>query len=402
MTIQRHPSTAGGRRGLLAVIACGAVVMLTACGTRLSDGDIRSAGLVAVNGTAPGASAAAGSAGAAATAPADAGGAVTGGAVAGGGSGGGVAAGGTTSGGGATRGGTTGGGTTTGGGSGGGTSGGTGPACTSQGAPVVIGQDGSFSGLVGQSTGNMRTGLSVWAKYINSIGGVQCHPVQLYQEDDSSDPSKASANVNDLVRNKHAVAIVGADTPIVIAALRSSAGQLGVPVVGGDLTATDWTQDANLYPSGGSALAVYAGAIGQAIKDTGHTKVGLIYCVEASICGVIHKNYDSMVKSVHGSVVFQQSSSLTQSTFTAECQNAKAAGAQVIFLAMDGSADQRIASSCSSVGCHPSLASAGIAASKNALNDSNIKADGLYIGTNEAPYVMTNSPALDTFHKAFQ
>jgi branched-chain amino acid transport system substrate-binding protein len=156
-----------------------------------------------------------------------------------------------------------------------------------------------------------------------------------------------------------------------------------------------------MYPSGGSALAVYSGAVGQAVKDTGKTRVGLIYCVEASICGVIHSNYNSMVASVHGSVVFQQSASLTQSSFTAECQNAKSANAQVLFLSMDGSADQRIASSCASIGYHPALATAGIAASPNAFNDPNIKADGLYIGTNEAPFVMSNSPALQTFQNAF-
>jgi branched-chain amino acid transport system substrate-binding protein len=248
----------------------------------------------------------------------------------------------------------------------------------------------------------MRTGLSVWSKYINSIGGIQCHPVQLYQQDDASDPSKASANINDLVKNKHAIAIVGADVPIVVAPARSTASQLGVPMVGGDLTPTDWTQDPNMFPSGGSALSVYGGAVAQAVKDTGKKKVGLLYCVEASICGVIHQNYDAMVKPSGGTVVFQQSASLTQSSFTAACQNAKAAGVEVIFLSVDGSAAQRVASSCNSVGFHPAYATAGIAASQNALNDPNIKAAGFYIGTNEAPFVMNNTPALQTFHKAFE
>jgi branched-chain amino acid transport system substrate-binding protein len=101
-------------------------------------------------------------------------------------------------------------------------------------------------------------------------------------------------------------------------------------------------------------------------------------------------------------VVFQQSISLTQSSFTAECQNAKQAGTNVWFLAMDGSAAQRVASSCNSVGFHPTYVTAGIAASKNALDDPNIKAAGFYIGSNEAPFIMNDTPALKTYHAAFE
>jgi branched-chain amino acid transport system substrate-binding protein len=391
-------SWTGRRRAVAAAVACLALVV-SACGTRLSDSQIASGAEHTVAGSAVANNVAAGN-NPVANNPAAVGTA----AVAGPTAGATLAAGGSTPTAGATA--AAGGTGTTAAAAHGGATGGSQPAsttqsCSSQGAPLVIGQDGAFSGLVGQSTSNIRTGLSVWAKYINSVGGVACHPVQLYQEDDNSDPSKASANITDLVRNKHAVALVGTDVPIVVAAARSTADQLGVPMVGGDLTATDWTQDPNMYPSGGSALAVYSGAVGQAIHDTGKSKVGLVYCVEASICGVIHDNYNAMVGSVHGSVVFQQSASLTQSSFTAECQNAKSAGTDILFLALDGSADQRFASSCASIGYHPALATAGIAASPNAFNDSNIKTDGLYIGTNEAPFVANSSPALQTFQNAF-
>jgi branched-chain amino acid transport system substrate-binding protein len=244
--------------------------------------------------------------------------------------------------------------------------------------------------------------MSVWAKSVNDRGGLQCHPVQLYQEDDASDPSKAASNIQDLVHNKHAIAIVGADMPIVIGAGRSAADQAQVPIVGGDLVATDWNSDSNLYPSGGSGLAVVGGGIAQAAADTGDRKVGLLYCVEASICGVIHQDFAQIVAPSHAEAVFQQSVSLTQSSFTAECQNAKQAGVQILFFAADASSGQRIASNCNSIAYHPVLVTADIAASSAAINDANIKADTLYIGAAQVPFIGTGLPALTVFQDAYR
>jgi len=127
----------------------------------------------------------------------------------------------------------------------------------------------------------------------------------------------------------------------------------------------------------------------------------LLYCVEASICGVGHQNFPSMIAPSHGQLVFQQSVSLTQSSFTAECQNAKSAGVQILFMFVDGSAAQRVASSCKSVEFQPAYATASIATSPNALNDPNLKAAGIYIGNNEAPFVLDDTPGLKLFHQAF-
>lgn len=400
------------KRGAVVLLAAGSLIVLSACGTRLSDAQIAAGARVKVALQ----TAAAGNSNNGAGTTGDGNTGNGGGSIVGPGStsnptvgGGGLSDGGAT---GSNGGGGSGGGSHSGGGSGGGSNGGGGGSgggaaagaapCTASGAPVIIGQDGSFSGLVGQSTGDIKLGMSVWAKYINAHGGVGCHPVQLYQEDDASDPSTAAANVNDLVKNKHAIALVGMDIPIVIASGRSAADQLGIPIVGGDLTATDWTQDPNMFPSGGSALQVYGGSVASAVKKTGMKKVGLLYCVEASICGVIHQNFANLVKASGGELINQQSVSLTQSSFTSECQNLKSAGAQIVWTAVDGSALQRIASSCKSIGYNPVLETAGIAASPNAFGDPNVQTDSLFIGSNETPFVATGTAALNEFHAAFK
>jgi branched-chain amino acid transport system substrate-binding protein len=274
--------------------------------------------------------------------------------------------------------------------------------CTSQGAPVIIGQDGAYSGLVGQAAGNIRLGMSVWAKWVNSVGGVACHPVQLYQEDDNSDPAKASSDINDLVKNKHAIALVGTDVPIVVAAAQSTAQQLHVPIVGGDVGAVDWYQDPNTFPSGGYPLAVYGAGIKQAVSDTGKTKIALLYCVEASTCGVIHDNFGKMAGTAGATVVDQQSMSLTQTAYSAECQNAQNAGAQLMFISADGATVQRVVKSCVGIGYKPVYVGIGLGASAGALNDPNVRAATLYFGTSQTAFVANDTPALQTFHNAFK
>jgi branched-chain amino acid transport system substrate-binding protein len=398
------------RQRVGALLALGSLVVMTACGTRLPNSQIVAAaqgypaggtpgsgGSSNVNGAGGNGLAGAGFGGATLNPTAGAtlanGGGVSGGT--GGASGGGTSGGGSNSGGGGNSG-----GTNIGAGNAGGVS--SGPPCSKQGSPIVIGQDGAFSGLVGQSTGNIKLGLSVWAKYVNAQGGLQCHPVQLYQEDDGSDPSTSAANVNDLVKNKHAIAIVGSDTPIVIASEQSQADQLGVPMVGGDLVTTTWNTDPNLFPQGGSALQVYAGVMSVVRQVTHVTKVGLLYCVEASVCGVVNQNFSRIVAPSAMTIVGTKSISLTQASFTSECQTMKSAGAQYIFTFMDSASLARLTTSCNSLAYHPILGTSAIALAPSVFADPNIQQDNMFYGNSFVPFTATGTPGLNAMHNAFK
>jgi len=297
-------------------------------------------------------------------------------------------------------------GTTGGSTSGGSATGGSGTAaastpCTKQLAPVVLGQTLAASGLVGAAISNMRNGLAVWAQDVNSRGGVECHPVKIFQEDDGSDPSRVSSNFNDLVNNKHAVAIVGAGVPVAIGALRSSAEKAKIPVIGGDIIATDWHESPYLFPQGGTAVAGYQGATVEAAQSTKGAKVaGLIYCVEASACTAIKNTFPGGAKKGGLAAGPVKAMSLTQSDYTAECQAMKDGGAQVVFLAADGSASTRIARNCASLGYRPTFATAGIAVSAQASGDANLRQNHLFLGGTVAPFMMSDTPGGAAFHVA--
>lgn len=291
-----------------------------------------------------------------------------------------------------------------GGGTGQATSGGT-PSqagCTSTLSPIRLGQTLATSGLVGASISGLRTGLAVWAKDVNSRGGVQCHPVELTQLDDGADAARVSANWNTLVNERGVIALLAAGTPVASAALRSAAERDKVPVIGADLNAEDYFNSPYLFPQGGLPLTAYDGSYMLAAKAAGADgTAGLIYCVEISICTGVKNNHVKAAQRAGLKLGAVQAASLTQPDYAAECQAMKQSGVTVLFFALDGSGSVRAARSCISIGYKPAIASSAIAISAQAAADQALRSLGVYLGTNNVPF-LSDSPAAAVFRDAMK
>lgn len=273
-------------------------------------------------------------------------------------------------------------------------------ACTGKEAPLILGQTGSFSGLIGASIAGHRLGIAMWVKAVNAAGGIQCHPVKVYQADDGSSPAQAASNVNDFVKNKGAIALIDVCDPIVLSAVRAEIAKLKVPVVGGDGSDPGWNQDPLVFAQGVSPIQGFAGGIATAAKVAKVTKLSVLYCVEAAICELINKSKNEMAAGSGTTLVHSQSVSLTQSSYTAECQNAKNAGAEMIFGGFDGSALTRAGSSCASLGYYPAFGGPGIAFSDTLSRNETLRKAGVYLGTVSAPFMTTDQPGTKLFHEA--
>jgi branched-chain amino acid transport system substrate-binding protein len=269
--------------------------------------------------------------------------------------------------------------------------------------PIVIGQTLASSGLVGAAIAGLRTGLAAWARDVNLRGGVQCHQIQLTQLDDGSDPARVSSNWNTLTKEKGAIAMVGGGVPIAIAALRSAAERDRIPVVGGDITAVDWVESPYMFPTGGAPLTSYDGGLIEAAAATkGPVKTGIFYCVEASICTALKNNFPQSTKRAGAEQGPTQAVSLTQPDFTSECQKMKAAGVNVIFFGLDGSASIRAARSCASLNYFPTIATGAIAVSAQAAADQGLRRNNTYLGSGVVPYTNTTVPAVGAFLTAME
>ena len=272
--------------------------------------------------------------------------------------------------------------------------------CTTPGAPLNIGQIGSFSGVFGPLTTNARTALAVWAKNVNAKGGLACHPVNVFAVDDGADPSRGSALVGELVTRHKVQALVGLVTlalPGMISAIEKSK----LPVVGGDMVSPQWHSHPQFFPQGGGMEAVIDGALRQAIEDGKHTKHGLLYCVESSVCTLVAQMLPERAKAQGAEVVYQSPVSLTQTDFTAQCQNAKNAGVTAFGMAVDGSGIARVARSCAAIGFFPQFVTSAAIVSAAQAKDPGIRRNTLSTATQAAPWFVTDTPGAKEFAAAF-
>jgi ABC-type branched-subunit amino acid transport system substrate-binding protein len=292
--------------------------------------------------------------------------------------------------------GTTGSGGTTGG------SGSTSATCSGHASPIKIGEVGAFSGLVGASIPGAHAALPVWVRYVNAHGGIACHQVVLFQDDDQSNPAISSSDVHTLVQSDHVAAIVGDWVPLDVAGFRQAIESVKVPAVGGDMVTTDWNQSPYMYGVGGAARAQFVGSVAGQAKQ-GLTRIAVFYCIESTACTSYNAALGPQGGAAHNGqkVVYTAATSLTQPDFTSQCENAKKANAQIIVAAGDDSYVQRAARSCAGINYYPVMA---LSATQGDFDrsDRNLRKDGASLGSAAAPYVLDNTPALQAFHSAMK
>jgi branched-chain amino acid transport system substrate-binding protein len=274
--------------------------------------------------------------------------------------------------------------------------------CTQQLAPITIGQVGGFTGIVSNTLAGAKYGMAVWVAAMNARGGLACHPIRLVQADDASDPSKSSAAVRDLVQNKGAVALVGSSVPISIKGFRAAVEELHVPAVGGDSLNFDWNQSPYLFPQGTTFAATIIGAVRQNV-EAGHSKIGLVYCVEANNCTDAYQVLkQGGAQKAGAQVVYETQMSITGTDFSAQCRSAQQAGADQLLLAMDGSAIQRFLRSCAALNYFPAVATSAIATGSVVSSDPNAQKATVSVAHIVFPWMRSDNPAEQAYAAAMK
>jgi branched-chain amino acid transport system substrate-binding protein len=275
--------------------------------------------------------------------------------------------------------------------------------CPAGAAPLRLGQIGHFSGVVGPLTQGARIGLSVWASDVNARGGINCHPVQLFQMDDGADPSRTAANIADLVTDKHVSAIVASFSALAPAAVKQGAEKYKVPVIGGDLAAFEWNQSPYLFPQGASLTTRAYMELHQAVV-AGFPKMGLLYCVETPSCTTLHKvvETDGVAKQAGAVVVYSTPVSIAATDYTAQCQNAKNAGAQSMGVAMDGASISRLVRSCDALGFRPPIATDSLLISNEQAADAGLRRNTVLSGNVTAPWMLADTPGQRAYQAAMK
>jgi branched-chain amino acid transport system substrate-binding protein len=386
----------------VAAFSAALILILTACGTQLSKSQI----VAAANGSSTGGSqlsdsqgAGAGGGGSDASGGGAGGSPAAGGSAAVGGSTGQAGAGGT----GAQSGGPGGSGATGSGASGasggahGGAGGGAGGGITgvrlANLSPVVIGNVGEYSGVVGSIFPGGAAAMQAWAQAANTRGGLNGHPVKVVAADDGSDPARGLSLVKQMVEGQGAIAMAGSMIPLSFPGIRPYLDQKGIPLVGGDVTLADWIQDPLIFPQGTDVHSISVAAV-NLITAGGLNKLAIVYCGESPSCKALA---DAAGASPPPGVqtVYTAQISIAQTDFTTECLTAKSRGAQAIFVAADANSVIRVGRSCAQQSYKPRYGTASIAVGPQLAADANM--NGLIAPVNNAPWFLSNTPGTREF-----
>ena len=226
------------------------------------------------------------------------------------------------------------------GGTGSGASGGGAGATAVSGDPIVIGAVGTRSGIVGSALAKSFRGLNVWQRWVNTHGGLAGHPVKIVQADDAGDPGKHAAAVRRLILEERAVAFIN------VAPLTFSAGvpfleQYNIPAIGGDSAENGWFTSPNAFPISGQTYSRAIPLARWVLANLPQRKVAIYYVNEAEAPQRLGESFRDAWQERGGQVVAFTGVSLAAPDFTGEVINARNAGADIVYLALEHAACNR-------------------------------------------------------------
>jgi branched-chain amino acid transport system substrate-binding protein len=276
-----------------------------------------------------------------------------------------------------------------------------GGGAASNGSTIALGNVGTYSGVIGAVFSGAQQTMGVWQAYVNQHGGLNGHPVHVYIEDDGADPSTSVSDVEQEVTQDHVIAFVGNLMPLTVQASVSYLQQQNIPVIGGDASSTTWWQSPVLFPQGASDLGSDQAVFTiKAAAAKGYTKMGVLYCVEDPTCS---NGIQSLIQPGGGqqagvTTVYSSSFSITQPDFTAQCLDAKQAGATFIYFAGDGDSLMRMSNNCAAQGYKPLYVGDSLAITANLASNPNL--NGLLAGQTNFPWMDAFTPAQATYQQA--
>jgi ABC-type branched-subunit amino acid transport system substrate-binding protein len=244
-------------------------------------------------------------------------------------------------------------------------------------------------------------GAQIWVKYINANNGLNGHQVRFLVYDDTADPARHRAQVQEAIEQKGAIAflmnaetITGGGSVEYLKAKR-------VPVIGGT-GGEDWATTSPMYfpqmTTGQANVRMLLPSIAPLTAAKGKSKLATLVCVEAPPCDPWDKALAETAGPAGFQHVYRARASLSQPDYTAECLAARNAGAQIVYMLFDGTAMNRVAAACARQGYRPTFATFGPGLTDDQRKDPLL--DGTLGTSNTAPFFQSGTPATAEFQAA--
>lgn len=256
-------------------------------------------------------------------------------------------------------------------------------------APVNVGIICSCTGPLAASIAVGPPAYEAWAKYQNTKGGIDGHPVNVIVKDDSFNSGTALTDVETLITQSHVVALV--DASDVDAAFGTYAKQHTVPVVGGGSSSELFLTNPDFF-SVGQTLTDYFVNFLDAAKKVGATKFGELYCAEAVTCEEGVPPLKKTASALKMTVTYVTQISASAPNYTAQCLAAKQAGVQALTVADAVNVVEAVSKDCVAQGYSPWEIALDGGVSKSFTTSPGLK--NKFIGSEpNIPFFANNTPA---------
>jgi branched-chain amino acid transport system substrate-binding protein len=222
-------------------------------------------------------------------------------------------------------------------------------------APIKVGLICNCSGPFGATIAAAGDVGRAWAKSVNAAGGIEGHPVQLTVEDDQSNPGTSATDAQTLINDGVAVII---DDSNFDAAWASTVSTAGVPVVGGNFSATPYLTNPDFYPSGQTNDSITFANVSVA-KMAGGTNIGNLYCAEAPQCQQSVPLIAAAGKQLGVPQVYSGAIAATAPNYTAQCVAAQQAKVTALFIGHSSQVIARVGQDCTQQNYTPTYITEG-------------------------------------------
>ncbi|MDQ1498065.1 MAG: branched-chain amino acid transport system substrate-binding protein, partial [Actinomycetota bacterium] len=278
------------------------------------------------------------------------------------------------------------------------------PAPTNaMGAPILIGNVGTYSGVTGTNLKAQLTGVQVWVATVNAAGGVNGHPVRLIVGEDGGDSAKHRSLVQKFIEQDKVAAFVGNAEVFTGAGSIDYIQERHVPVVGLD-GAESYAYDHSMYfpqmPSGEAQVHALIAGTSVRARQANRTKLATLTCLEATVCHDAARVWAQKAKELGLEMVYQAEASLGQPDFTSQCLQARNAGANLVMFATDPGSIVRFATSCERQNYQPLYAPCGTCVGPTIATTRAL--DGAVVSHTAFPWTASDTPARQEFQDAMR
>lgn len=269
------------------------------------------------------------------------------------------------------------------------------------GDPIVIGSVGTYSGPAGGALGQAPRALQAWAADTNARGGINGRPIKVIVMDDGGDAARARSQVQELVEEHKAVAMVA---NLGLTASRKAwqpyIEEKRFPAIGG--SSIGWNDSPMLFNEKASLDSWIYGTVLIGAKFGKGKKFGALFCSEEASCSQLEERWfdRGYAKRAGLEPVYRAKISITQPDFTAECIQARNSGVEIFNVQADPRTLERVVASCRRQNFNPQYLQVGPAVSADTITKSGI--DDVLVSQFTFPFAGLSTPAVNEFHAAWR